>query len=80
MSTKIDYFGDFTSSIIISEDRFKYLEEAGVEILSKELWEIGRPIAPGEKQYDITFKVNMMTFLHFYHAGIKYSMDKYWKP
>ena len=34
MSTKIEYFGDFISSIIISEDRFKYLENAGVEILS----------------------------------------------
>ena len=79
MSIKIDYFGDFTSSIIISEDRFKYLEEAGVEILSCVEYD-GKPIAPGEKQFDITFKVNNMSFLHFMHAGIKYSLNKYWKP
>lgn len=79
MSTKIDYFGDFTSSIIISEDRLKYLENAGVEILSCKEHEEGKRIS-GEKQFDITFKVNNMSFLHFMHAGIKYSLDKYWKP
>ena len=81
MSTKIDYFGDFISSIIISEDRYKYLEDAGVgvEILSCKLYTEGRPISPKEKQFDITFKVNVMTFLHFYQDGIKYSMDKYYK-
>jgi len=80
MSTKIDYFGDFISNIIISEDRFKYLESEGVQILSCKEYTDGRAISPKEKQFDITFKVNFMTFLHFYQAGIKYSMDKYWKP
>lgn len=79
MSTKIDYFGDFTSSLIISQDRFKYLEDAGVEILSCKEHEEGKKTL-GEKQFDITFKVNNITFLNFMHAGIKYSLDKYWKP
>lgn len=79
MSTKIEYFGDFTCSVIISEDRYNYLADAGVEILSCVEYD-GKPIAPGEKQFDITFKVNNITFLNFMHAGIKYSLDKYWKP
>jgi c-di-AMP phosphodiesterase-like protein len=78
MSTKIDYFEDFISSILISEDRFKYLENAGVEILSCVEYKEGKQLSSGEKQFDITFKVNNMTFLNFMHAGIKYSLDKYW--
>ena len=78
MSTKIEYFGDFISSIIISEDRYKYLADAGVEILSCKEHD-GKRLS-GEKQFDITFKVNNITFLNFMHAGIKYSLDKYWKP
>ena len=77
MSTKIEYFGDFISSIIISEDKFKYLENAGVEILSCKEHD-GKQIS-GEKLFDITFKVNNITFLNFMHAGIKYSLDKYCK-
>ncbi len=80
MSTKIEYFGDFICSIIISEDRFKYLENAGVEILSCVEYTQGKQLSSGEKQFDITFKVNNITFLNFMHAGIKYSLDKYWKP
>jgi hypothetical protein len=77
MSTKIDYFGDFISSILISEDRFKYLENAGVEILSCVEYKEGKQLSSGEMQFYITFKVNNMTFLNFMHAGIKYSLDKY---
>lgn len=79
MSTKIEYFGDFISSVIISEDRYKYLENAGVEILLCREHD-SKPLSSGEKQFDITFKVNNITFLNFMHAGIKYSLDKYWKP
>jgi c-di-AMP phosphodiesterase-like protein len=79
MTTKIDYFGDFISSIIISEDRYKYLENAGVEILSCVEYKDGKQKLD-EKQFDITFKVNNITFLNFMHAGIKYSMEKYYKP
>jgi len=79
MSTEINYFGDFTSSIIISEDRLKYLEDAGVEIISCELYE-AKPQLKDTRAFLIYFKVSNMTFLHFYQAGIKYSMDKYYKP
>ena len=79
MSKNIDYFGDFTSSIIISEDRFKYLEDAGVEITSCELYE-AKPQLKDTTAFLIHFKVSNMTFLHFFQAGIKYSMDKYYKP
>ena len=79
MTTKIDYFGDFISSIIISEDRLQYLKDAGVEIISCELYD-AKPQLKDTRAFDITFKVSNMTFLNFYQAGIKYSMDKYWKP
>jgi len=79
MSTNIDYFGDFISGIVISEDRLPYIKAVGVEILSSESYE-GVPLANAEKMFYITFKVSNMTFLHFMSAGIKYSMDKYYKP
>jgi hypothetical protein len=79
MSTEVNYFGDFTSSIIISEDRLKYLEDAGVEIISCELYE-AKPQLKDTRAFLIYFKVSNMTFLQFYQAGIKYSMDKYYKP
>ena len=79
MSTNIDYFGDFVSGIVISEDRYVYLKAAGVEILSYDPYE-GVPLSTGEKLIYITFKVNNFTFLYFMQAGVKYSMDKYYKP
>jgi hypothetical protein len=78
MSTNIDYFGDFISSIVISEDRLPYIKAAGVEILSTESYD-GVPLENAEKMFYITFKVSNMTFLHFMSAGIKYSTDKYYK-
>jgi hypothetical protein len=79
MSTKIDYFGNFISGLVISEDRLKYLKDAGVEITSCEPYDA---VTRGEsyKAFYITFKVTNMTFLYFMQAGIKYSMDKYYKP
>ena len=79
MSTNIDYFGDFISGIVISEDRLPYIKAAGVEIISTQLYE-GLPLSTNEKLFYITFKVTNMTFLYFMSAGIKYSMDKYYKP
>jgi hypothetical protein len=79
MSTNIDYFGDFISSIVISEDRLPYIKAVGVEIISEQPHE-GIPLKNAEKLFYITFKVSNMTFLHFMSAGIKYSMDKYYKP
>jgi len=79
MSTEVNYFGDFTSSIIISEDRYNYLKDAGVEIISCELYD-AKPKLKDTEAFFIHFKVSNMTFLHFFQAGIKYSMDKYYKP
>jgi len=79
MSTNIDYFGDFISGIVTSEDRLPFIKAAGIEILSSEIYE-GIPLSTGEKMFYITFKVTNMTFLYFMQAGIKYSMDKYYKP
>jgi hypothetical protein len=78
MSTNIDYFGDFVSSIVISEDRLTYIKAAGVEIISEQP-HAGLPFKNAENLFYITFKVSNMTFLHFMSAGIKYSTDKHYK-
>jgi hypothetical protein len=81
MSTKIDYFGDYVSGIVISVDKLSYIQSAGIEILTCEIYEPESYTSVGKdyKAFYITFKVNSMTFLHFYHAGINYQIDKYYK-
>jgi len=77
MTTKIDYFGDFISEIVISEDRLEYLINSGVEIISKQAYS-GKKIQwqknHNEETFIIQFKVTNLTFLHFMNAGIKYAL------
>jgi hypothetical protein len=77
MSTKIDYFGEFTTTLVLFESRIKYIEEAGVEILSKELH--NSKIDPNDILYLVTFKVNSMTLLKLYSAGVKDGIEKTYK-
>jgi hypothetical protein len=72
MTTKIDYFGDFISEIVISEDRLEYLISSGVEIISKQSYS-GKTLH-NEETFIIQFKVTNLTFLHFMNAGIKYGL------
>jgi len=79
ITQSIDYFGDFISSVVISEDRLQYLKDAGIEIVNCEPYD-AQPQLNDTRAFYISFKVNNMTFLHFYQAGIKYAMEKYYKP
>jgi hypothetical protein len=78
MSTNIDYFGDFISGIVISADRLEYIKTQNIEILTCEPYKGVTSV--DYLTFYITFKVTNMTFLYFMQAGIKYSMDKYYKP
>ena len=77
MSTKIDYFGEFTTTLVLFESRIKYIEEAGIEILSKELH--NSIVDPDDILYLVTFKVNSMTLLQLYSAGCREGIDKSFK-
>lgn len=77
MSIKIDYFGDFTAELVLFEDRLKYIEEAGVEILSRELYDTKS--FPGEPTYLVKLKVNNMTLLQLYSAGCRDGINKTYK-
>ncbi len=77
MSTKIDYFGDFTTTLVLFQSRIKYIEEAGVEILSKEVH--NSIVDPDDISYLVTFKVNSLTLLHLYSAGVRDCLNKSYK-
>lgn len=77
MSTNIDFFGEFTTTLVLFESRIKYIEEAGVEIISKELH--NSKVDPNDILYLVTFKVNSMTLLHLYAAGVRDGMNKSFK-
>lgn len=77
MSIKIDYFGDFTAELVLFEDRLKYIEEAGVEILSREPYDTKS--FPGEPTYLVKLKVNSMTLLQLYSAGCRDGIEKTYK-
>jgi len=77
MTTKIDYFGEFTTTLVLFESRIKYIEEAGIQILSKELH--NSKVDPNDFMYLVTFKVNSMTLLQLYSAGCKDGIDKSFK-
>ena len=77
MSIKIDYFGDFTAELVLFEDRLKYIEEAGIEILSKEPYDTKS--FPGDPTYLVKLKVNSMTLLQLYSAGCKDGINKTYK-
>jgi len=77
MSTKIDYFGEFTAELVLFEDRLKYIEEAGIEILSKEVH--NSTFDPNDILYLVTFKVNSLTLLHLYSAGVRDGLNKSYK-
>lgn len=77
MTTKIDYFGEFTTTLVLFESRIKYIEEAGIEILSKELH--NSKVDSNDFMYLVTFKVNSMTLLQLYSAGCKDGIDKSFK-
>lgn len=77
MSIKIDYFGDFTAELVLFEDRLKYIEEAGVEILSKEVYD--SKSMPNESTYLVKLKVNNITLLQLYSAGCRDGIDKTYK-
>lgn len=77
MSIKIDYFGDFTAELVLFEDRLKYIEEAGVEIISREPYDTKS--FPGEPTYLVKLKVNSMTLLQLYSAGCRDGIEKTYK-
>jgi hypothetical protein len=77
MSKEIDYFGEFTTTLVLFESRLKYIEEAGVEILSKEVH--NSKVDPDDILYLVKFKVNSMTLLHLYSAGVRDGMNKSYK-
>jgi hypothetical protein len=77
MSIKIDYFGDFTAELVLFQDRLKYIEEAGVEILSREPYDTTS--FPGDPTYLVKLKVNSMTLLQLYSAGCKDGIEKTYK-
>jgi hypothetical protein len=77
MSIKIDYFGDFTAELVLFEDRLKYIEEAGVQILSKEPYDTTS--FRNESTYLVKLKVNNMTLLQLYSAGCRDGIDKNYK-
>lgn len=77
MSTKIDYFGEFTTTLVLFQSRIKYIEEAGVEIISKEIH--NSIVDPDDILYLVTFKVNSMTLLNLYSAGVRDGMNKSYK-
>jgi hypothetical protein len=77
MSTKIDYFGEFTTTLVLFESRIKYIEEAGVQIISKEVHD--SKFDPNDILYLVTFKVNSMTLLQLYSAGCRDGIDKTYK-
>ena len=76
MSKEIDYFGEFTTTLVLFESRLKYIEEAGVKILSKE---VHSKLDPDDILYLVKFKVNSMTLLHLYSAGVRDGMNKSYK-
>jgi hypothetical protein len=77
MSIKIDYFGDFTAELVLFEDRLKFMEEAGVEIISKEPYDTTS--FKDEITYLVNFKVNSMTLLQLYSAGCRDGIQKAYK-
>ena len=77
MSTKIDYFGEFTTTLVLFESRIKYIEEAGVQIISKEVHD--SKFDPNDILYLVTFKVNSMTLLQLYSAGCRDGIEKSYK-
>lgn len=77
MSIKIDYFGDFTAELVLFEDRLKYMEDVGIEILSKEPYD--STSLPGMPTYLVKLKVNSMTLLQLYSAGCKDGIEKTFK-
>jgi hypothetical protein len=77
MSIKIDYFGDFTAELVLFEDRLKYIEQAGVEILSKEPYDTTS--FKDEIFYLVKLKVNSITLLQLYSAGCKDGIEKSYK-
>lgn len=77
MSTKIDYFGEFTTTLVLFDSRLKYIEEAGIEIISKEIH--NSKVDSDDILYLVTFKVNSMTLLHLYSAGVRDGMNKSYK-
>jgi hypothetical protein len=77
MSKEIDYFGEFITTLVLFESRIKYIEEAGVEILSKEVH--NSKVDINDILYLVTFKVNSMTLLHLYSAGVRDGMNKSYK-
>lgn len=77
MSTIIDYFGEFTAELVLFENRLKYIEQAGVEILSKEPYDTTS--FPDEPTYLVKLKVNSMTLLQLYSAGCRDGIEKTYK-
>ena len=77
MKNKIDYFADFTAELVLFEDRIKYIEEAGIEILSKEIYD--STSFDNETTYIVTFKVNSLTLLRLYSAGCRDGIEKTYK-
>jgi hypothetical protein len=77
MSKEIDYFGEFTTTLVLFESRIKYIEEAGVQILSKEVH--NSKVDPNDILYLVKFKVNSITLLNIYSAGVRDGMNKSYK-
>lgn len=77
MSTKIDYFGEFTTTLVLFASRIKYIEDTGIEILTKEVH--NSKIDHNDILYLVTFKVNSITLLNLYSAGVRDGMDKSYK-
>jgi len=77
MTTKIDYFAEFTADLVLFEDRLKYIEEAGIEILSKEIYD--STSFHNKTTYLVTFKVNSLTLLRLYSAGCRNGIEKSFK-
>jgi len=74
MSKEIDYFGEFTTTLVLFESRIKYIEEAGIQILSKDLH--NSKVDPNDILYLVKFKVNSLTLLQMYSAGVKDGIAK----
>jgi hypothetical protein len=79
--TTINSFGEFQASVIVSEERLKYLKNTDIEIINCEPYDCPSisSVIKDYKAFLITFKVTSTTFVYFMNAGIDYSMDKYIK-